>query len=165
MANKLYIIGSIDENLYAAFTEQLTELEKVTGLNSYSIEVELLSEGGSAEIAMAFAERIAKSPKDICITAYGPISSAAVMILASGDYRRMAKSAWVMMHEDSGRVKGEVSQMEAYAARLRQLEDQWAMLLEKFTNTKASVWTRLHKTTTYITATQAKQYNLIDKVF
>lgn len=129
-----------------------------------AVKIELSSEGGSAYAALAYSALIRNSPLNVEITAYGFVASAAVLILASGDIRFMTKEAWVMVHEDSGKLKGDVVALEREAAQLRRLELQWAELLQELTGTKASIWTALHKETTYLNAAQCVGLNLVDDI-
>lgn len=161
LKRKIYLIGEISDASYKRFSIQLAarEAESIK-----SIELELMSEGGDPIAALAFAGRIRTSKCEIKITAYGQVASAAVLILAAGDYRRMQASCWLMMHEDSAGIEGKVSDLELATAHLRRLEDQWAKLLEQYTGTPKSVWTNLHATETYLSAGQCKDLRIVDEV-
>lgn len=154
------IIGMIDENSFKEFSEQLYELEKT----NKPIHIELSSGGGVAYDALAFRGRIGSSPCVIKITAYGLVASAAVLILASGDVRYMAKEAWVMVHEDSDKIRGKVVDLERETKHLRRMEDQWNLLLERSTGTDWKVWERLHKDNTYLCAAECLKLGLVDKL-
>ena len=168
--SKLYIIGDIDWDSYKEFTQQLAVLE---GKNK-TIYVELASDGGLAYAALAFASRIRLSTSKIHIHASGNVASAAVLILAAGHYRTMAKEAWVMLHEDLGEyepMKGEVTSLEAQLKKqqveikqLRRLEDQWDVLLETYTGSSKETWHKFHQNTTYLTADDCQFHGLIDKI-
>ncbi len=158
---KIRIIGSIDEASFKAFCEEMDKLEKHSG----AIEIELSSGGGNAYDALAFAARIRNSPCHIRITAFGLVASAAVMILAAADHRMMTREGWVMVHEDSGRVKGQVTYLEREVEHMRRMEAQWCTLLAKRTaGTSADYWGSIHKETTYLCAGECKDLGLIDEV-
>lgn len=140
---KVYLTGDIDEESFKDFCEKLDELESQS---EDPVEVELNSIGGNALDAVAFLSRIRLSPCDINITVFGLAGSAAVLVLAAGDYRRMAKESWVMVHEDSSNLKNvTTSELEKQAKIARALEDQWCILLESLTGTKKETWETLHK--------------------
>lgn len=124
----------------------------------------LSSEGGDAYVALAFAARMRVSACPLHLTAYGEVSSAAVLVLAAATTRRLARESWVMVHEDSGEIEGTVVEMEREAKQHRRMEDQWAMLLEERTGTSASIWTDLHKATTYLTPAECLELGLIHEV-
>jgi len=158
---RVQIIGEINEEAYKEFSNKLYELEYD---GSGTIVIELLSNGGEAVTALAFASRIRVSPCKIVVIGYGEVCSAAVLILAYGDERLMTAESWVMVHEDSMKLNGEVRELQREAGHLRRMEDQWASLLEQRTGTKASTWTKLHGDTTYLSATECLNLGLIDGV-
>lgn len=155
------IIGSIDEEALSVFTEKMQEL---VSLSNKPIRITLSSGGGSSYDALAFASIIRLCPCDVIITAVGCVASAAVIVLAAGHYRKMSAESWVMVHEDSGKIKGDVATLERESEHLRHMENQWADLLESFTTTNAAHWRVLHKNTTYLTAKECLQLGLVDEV-
>lgn len=162
MANRIHVIGSIDDDSYKEFTEVLGALEN-SGQNK-KVVIELSSVGGDVYSALAFASRIRTSPLEIHVEAHGLVASAAVIILAVGDKRRMAEECLVMVHEDSGKVKGELKVMEREVAHLRRMENLWNSLLESYTGTKASVWANLHSKELYLTAKECLSLKLVDEI-
>lgn len=147
-------------NLFSKKMEKLEESEAESGI----ILIELSSPGGDAYAALAYAGRIRRSPLTIQINAYGCVASAAVLILAAGGTRTISREAWVMVHENSGPLEGNVVELEREAAQLRRLEVQWSDLLGKLTKTPAEVWTALHKETTYLNAEQCLALGLVDLI-
>lgn len=165
MVNKLYIIGDINDESYAKFTEELAELENTLRRNDM-IEVELMSDGGSAYTALAFYDRIMNSKHVINITATGFTASAAALILAAGNTRRMTKNAWLMTHEDTvSDVKGlSVTEGEREVKHLRELENQWNTLLSRRSNLEPNDWEVMNKKTTYLTAQQCLNIKFIEEI-
>lgn len=161
LKRKLYIVGEITDEAYKRFTRQLSARE---AQNLKDVELELVSEGGDPIAALAFAGRIKSSKCNINITAYGQVASAAVLILAAGDHRRMQANCWMMVHEDSAALEGEVAQLEKATKHLRRLEDQWSKLLQMYTGTPAEVWTELHKHTTYLSAGECRDLKIVDEI-
>lgn len=140
---KIYLSGDIDEESFQTFCERLDELEAESG---DSINMELNSIGGNALDAIAFLGRMRLSPCEIIVTVFGLAGSAAVLVLAAGDYRRMTKESWLMVHEDSHSIKDvPTSVLEKEAAAARMFETQWCLLLEDLTGTKKEIWADLHK--------------------
>ena len=66
-----------------------------------AITIRLHSEGGSVYEALAIVGRIEKCKCQIITEGYGAIMSAATLILASGDKRRISRLAWFMVHESN----------------------------------------------------------------
>lgn len=150
MSRKIYLIGDIDESAFQSFSEQLAVFEKNKS-NRDPIEIDLNSGGGSAMDALAFCSRIRNSKLQINVTVYGLVGSAAVLVFAACNNRRMTKESWMMVHEDSVNLKTiNTTQYEKQAKHMRRLESQWCRLLFDFTGTEIKVWERLHKEETYL---------------
>lgn len=161
LRRKIYIVDAISDESYLKFSKKLAVLES-QGLSQ--IEIELFSSGGDAYSALAFSSRIRQCKCAIKINAHGFVASAAVLVLASGHLRTMAKEAWVMVHEDSGKVSGSVTEMVKAAGHLDLLEDQWAQLLAERSLASAEEWRLLHNETRYLSAKQCLDLGLIDEV-
>lgn len=162
LPKRLFLIGAIDDSLYLKFSEELYELEK---LGVKEVEIELVSEGGDADIALAFFHRIKTTPVKIVMVARGSVQSAAVLILAAGHYRKMSEQAYVMVHEDTScKLSDYTSQVKVFSKHLDDMEDRWARLLESVTTTKQEMWREFHRETTYLTARDCLRYGLVDEV-
>lgn len=161
--NKIQLIGEINYEMFEKFCVELHEMECALKDNQW-VNVELCSDGGSAEVALAFRGRIRASGLDIRITGYGYVASAAVLVLAAGDHRCLASEAWVMLHEEQAEIEGSVSEIEALGKQLRRTEIQWAELLEQDSSTESAMWLKLHKDTTHLTAEQALFLGLIEEI-
>lgn len=156
-SRRIHVIGNIGEESYREFSEKLAEFEQQSNT---PIIVELNSGGGTAYDALAFSARMRNSPCDIIVHAYGLVASAAVLILAAGDKRLLARDAWVMVHEDSGKWKGSVTDIEREGKHYRNMENQWYRLLKDCTGTTAEVWQDLHKRSCYLTAQECLMLKL-----
>lgn len=162
MKNKIYLIGEINDESFLEFSERLTELEKNPNA---LIEIEMNSHGGHAMDALAFYGRIIRSKNTIYVTAFGQVSSAAVLVFAACDHRRMAREAWMMVHEDEDSVENvKTADFEKKSRNMRRLEDQWNYLLEHSTVTKKEVWAQLHKDETYLNPLECKKLGIVDEI-
>ena len=161
MKRELYIVGDISYENYATFAEELSLLEQD---NKKPIVVHLTSEGGDPYASLAYAERIRLSPCDIRVVGLGYVASAAVLILASGDWRVLSRESWVMLHEEFSKLSGSVSAKEVEIQQERALEGQCYRLLGEKTMEVAAHWQSLHKQTTYIGSNRALLLGLIDEI-
>lgn len=161
-SRKIHIISEISEETFLAFCKRLSYLERQS---SAPITIELSSPGGGAYDALAFSARIRSSPCQIIVRAYGLVASAAVLVLAAGNVRKLAAEAWVMVHEDSGTHSGTVTDLKRESGHIGRLEDQWSVLLEKVTKTSAATWRQLHHDSTYLTAAKCLELGLVDEIF
>lgn len=158
----IHIIGDIDTEQYRNFLEQLAE-ENLK--SNYYVDIILNSPGGEALSAIAIHDTIKIDKREFRVTVVGSCQSAAVLILAAGDHRRMTRNSWVMVHEDSGDYEGlSTSQVEKMAKEQRMFENQWNRIMAKDTGTLVSDWERLHKAETYLTPEECKALNLIQEI-
>ena len=161
---KIRVIGDITHDAYLRFTKRMDQLEQV----DEDINLVLCSDGGNPMVALAFYERIKMSICPVTVTATGLVASAAVIILAAGKYRRMTKSAWVMVHDgtpDEDVVKNKrVGQLEAIAKQERRMEEQWNRILAENTQTSIDKWDELHKNETYLSAEECLELGLIEEI-
>ena len=159
MDRKIYLIGTIDEAMVERFAG---ELDALNAESSKPIEVELSSEGGTHYASLAIVGRIRNSKAPVHVKAYGYIMSAAVLILACADKRFMCEHAWVMVHEDSGKVKGSTSDLAKQIEQMGREEEQWCRLMDRFSRPKIADWAFMSLNTTYLTAQDCLDYGLID---
>lgn len=158
---KLYIIGPITSEAYKTFSKQLDRLVEQSTL---PISIELHSEGGSTYDGLAFYGKISNCPAPIIIEAHGMVHSAAIAVLAAGHVRQCSAETSFMVHESEERVKGKTSSLQKAADRAMDEERAWDAMMQRATHTPAEMWRQLHKDETYLTASQALQYGLIDSI-
>lgn len=159
---KYTLSGDVNEESFKDFCEHISIFETES---DDPIELELNSQGGAAIDALAFYSRMRLSRCDINVTVLGMAGSAAVLILAGGDYRRMAKESWLYVHEDESTLKStNVSDFESHAKHMRRLETQWDILLEDLTGTPADKWAELHKADLFLTPKECVQLGIADEI-
>ncbi len=163
--NKIYLHGDVDCEMFTVLSQGLDEYVDTApkDFKGY-LDIELISDGGAAYDALAMYDRIVNCPLNIRITCHGLVASAAVLILAAGNYRIMTKNSWVMVHEDSWKLKGKTSDLERDVAHCRRLETQWCKLFEDSTRANFQVWSRLHRKETYLTPKECKALGLIEEI-
>lgn len=160
---KIYIIGEINEEAFKSFCEQMDEFEKESKL---PVLVVLNSLGGNALDAIAFSERIRLSRCVVNVTVCGLAASAAVLILASGQHRRITKNSWLMVHEDIGTYKNiKTTDLAREALQARDFETQWNKLLSDFTHVSAAHWQALHERgDLYLTPDECLKLGIVDEI-
>lgn len=170
MLADIRIVGAIDEESYVSFCTQLDAIENIRPISKRpkNITVEIVSAGGSANIAFAFVGRMRLSPLLIKTIGNGYVASAATLILAAGAFRVVTKETTLMVHEDHGGIEeATVSQIEQYASNMRFMEDKWNVLLASFCkgNATADTFTKLHKLgDSNLTPQEALDLGMIDDV-
>lgn len=155
--NNFIISGSINKALVERLARRLADLN-----NAKPLHIILNSQGGHAYCGRAIAGllRVAAANRQIIVSGYGDIHSAAVIVLAAGDVRQLSKFASVMCHEDSGAIEGNSSAIKAYSKQMEADEKAWCKALQDLTGTDEKIWLKIHSDETYLTPDEALKLNL-----
>lgn len=160
----IQIVGPIDEKMFCKVDSELALLE---GKSKRPVTFVINSFGGSVYDAIAIVARMRKSPCDIITEVYGQVMSAATIILAAGDKRRMDKLAFFMTHEGSYGAGGTHTQIKHYVQQAERENKMWCKTMAEFSGASAKFWeTRgLNGMDCYLSAEQCLKIKVIDEVF
>lgn len=131
-----------------------------------TITLKLHSPGGDTYEAIAVIGRLRKSKCNIVIEGYGHIMSAATLILASGNKRKLDKLAQFMWHSASYGVEGRHSEIKATVQQVEMEEKMWAKAMAELTNKPEKFWLEkgVHLDY-YLNAETLLKYGVIDEIF
>lgn len=153
------IIGDIDTEMVKLVSSAVPDG------NREDVWIRLHSTGGTAYDALAIYHLIKDMANHVTIEAFGTVQSAAVLVLAAGDFRYIAPETIVMVHEDSDSdAIGSLTNVRKVAKQMLKEEHQWAQVLSSCTQMSALRWYRMHKKTTYLNASQAIELGLADEI-
>lgn len=158
MARIIRLIGDVNEVMHTHLSECLEELEKQP---TQKVTIELNSDGGNILDAFAIAARIRSSSCIVDVHVYGRAYSAAVLILAAGDTRKMSKYSFLYFHEAIGRYKGSNSNFQVHAEQLNREEQTFNAAMEEYTGLGADLWDDLAVNETFIDSKTALKLNFI----
>lgn len=160
----IMIYEPVSQELAHFVDAAMTELE---AKGRSAITIRIMSDGGDVDAARAIVGRINASKRQVITEGYGSIMSAAVLILACGDKRRLSQFAVVMHHEASHyEIEGRQSQLEHYLNQAKFEEAQWAYWMAQFSNKPASFWATAGRTfDEYLTPQTCLEYGVVDEVF
>lgn len=163
MEHRITLIGDIDHEMLRRLTKRL---DFIRCKPRKPVQINLCSDGGDASIALAMHDLIKSFPYHITVTAMGLVASAAVLVLAAGDERKMTVNSWVMVHDDTpGNIEGKrVSEISKSLKNNVLFETQWNEILASDTGTSAKEWNKLHIDETYLTPIECKRLNLITEI-
>ena len=141
----------------------LTEMERGS---KKAITIKINSPGGSPTEALAIVGRLRNSKCQIVTEVYGEVMSAAVLILAAGDKRRMSKYAVFMHHESSYSISGEHSSVKDAVERAEREEELWSKYMQEFTEKDTYFWKySVIKKNMFLDAYECYAYGVIDEIF
>ena len=157
------ITGDIDAAVFNLVDAAMTEMEAES---KAAITLKIDSPGGEVYQAMAIVGRLRESKCQVITKGYGAVMSAATLILAAGDKRKISRLAWFMHHESSYGIEGKHSEVKAYVAQSEREEKQWAAMMAEFTNGSKDFWLQ-HGTgvDAYFSAEELKRHGVVDELF
>lgn len=163
-ARTIQLVGPICDETFVRIDTALALLEEKSGK---SITLKINSDGGSTYDALAIVSRMKASKCKITTEAYGACMSAATIILAAGDKRRISSVAMLMHHEAAYGLEGTHTQIMHNVAQAEREEHMWNALMEKYTGTDASTWAEKGKLGKdwYLNAEECLALGVVDEIF
>lgn len=157
------ITGDIETPWFDIVDAAMSEFERDS---KKGVLIKIFSEGGSVYEALAIVGRLTKSKCHITTEGYGCVMSAATIILACGDKRRMSEYGTFMHHEAAYQVDGRHSQVKNYVAHAEREELLWAKWMAEFSNRDADFWIEFGKhVDTFFFAPDCVDIGVVDEVF
>lgn len=143
----LYIAPEINNETYYEFHKEVLLVHR-DGIKK--VDIMIHSDGGLSFSGLAYHDTVKDMvSRGIQVTGhvYGCAMSAATLIFAACPNRKMAKSAWLMLHEDqhSDDDAKSTTELELYTVRARKLENQWLRLMAQNTGISFDQWHKLHQ--------------------
>lgn len=140
--------------------------DQVNAANPKKLTVTINSPGGHVVDAMAIHDLIVElKGKGVQVKTQGRglIASAATYILMAGD-SEMSANSWLMIHNVSGGVYGDVNEIEQYAAVLRKFNDSARDFYAEYTGLRKEDITKMMNAETWMTAEEAKSKGFINGI-
>jgi ATP-dependent Clp protease protease subunit len=165
LKDRIIFLGSeIDEQTANIIVAQLLFLDSQDSTKDISIYIN--SPGGSAYDALAIYDTMKYIKSDIQTIVVGMAASAAALLLSSGTKgKRFAlPNAKIMIHQPSGGTRGKITDMEIVLDESIKLKTKLEEIIAKNTGKKT---TKVHEDMErdyYMSATEAKEYGLVDNV-
>jgi ATP-dependent Clp protease protease subunit len=131
------IVGDLESPWFDIVDAAMSEFERVS---KKTVTIKIYSEGGYVSEATAIVGRLRKSKCHIVTEGYGIIASAATIILACGDRRKMSQYAQFMHHESSYGVEGRHSQNVAAIKQAEKEEKLWSKWMARFSKKTEKFW-------------------------
>ncbi|HRA42327.1 MAG TPA: ATP-dependent Clp protease proteolytic subunit [Gammaproteobacteria bacterium] len=146
---------------FKSFRDQVNK----TDSNTYNVYIN--SGGGLVTDAMAIHDLLKdlqSKGKKVNTIGRGIIASAATYILMAGDNATMSKNSWLMIHNVSGGVWGDVNTVESYATTLRKFNDSARDFYARTTGMRKEDITKMMNAETWMTADEAKEKGFIKQI-
>tara|TARA_Y100000815_G_scaffold6282_1_gene5882 strand:- start:90 stop:674 length:585 start_codon:yes stop_codon:yes gene_type:complete len=161
----IFVTGGIDDGMAALITAQLLFLESENPKKEIAMYIN--SPGGYVSSGLAIYDTmqfIRCSVSTVCI---GQAASMGSLLLAAGEAgsRFALPNARVMLHQPSGGYQGVATDIERHAEEIIDLKRRLNQIYVKHTGQDYDAIERKLDRDTFLTAEEAQEFGIIDKVF
>ncbi len=156
--------GPMDDSFctFDILDSALTEMESKS---SDPVTIKINSPGGSVYEGMAMVGRLKASPCQIITEGYGHVMSAATLILACGDVRKVSKYCMSMFHQSSYGLQGSHEEIKQEVEQMEREEKLWAKWIAELSSKTEKFWYGVvKKKNVYLTADQMSDYGVADEI-
>ena len=160
----VFLGGQIDEHNANIIIAQLLFLESEDPKKDVKLYIK--SPGGSVTATMAILDTLNYIAPDVSTICIGIAASGAAIILSAGsENKRLAlPNAEVMIHQPLGGTEGQASDIAITAKHILRVKDNLNKILAQNTGQPLKQIEQDSDRDYYMTADEAKKYNLIDKI-
>lgn len=160
----IFIRGEFTSEMADIIVPQLLFLESAD--SDKDIYMYINSPGGSIDAMYAIHDVMQYINCDVCTMAYGQAASAASFILMAGTKGKRAAlpNTEIMIHEMAAGIQGKAKDMRNRWKTLDRLDKKLNQDLAKYTGQPLKKIEKDVKLDHYMTAEEAKEYGIIDKV-
>ena len=161
----IFLNGEIDDNVANLVIAQLIYLE---GKNpDKNIFIYINSPGGSVSAGFAIYDTMQYIKCDVTTICVGLAASMAAFLLSSGTKgkRFVLPNSEIMIHQPLGGAQGQASDIEIQARHIARIKQKLNTILSENTGKSLKVIEKDTDRDNYMTAAEAKEYGLVDKIF
>jgi len=156
------LTGEVNSDMFSLVDAALSEME---AHSRKAITIRINSEGGGVYDALAIVGRIKSCKCKVVTEGFGCIMSAATLILACGEERRISSLAWFMSHESSYSVTGRHKEVMDFVKQSEREEQQWAARMAEHSNEDSKFWREVHANAdAYFDAEQLMSMGVVDEI-
>lgn len=165
LKDRIIMLGSaIDDNVANSIVAQLLFLEAEDSGKDISLYIN--SPGGSITAGMAIFDTMNFIKSDVSTICTGMAASMGAFLLSAGakGKRYALPNSEVMIHQPLGGTQGQASDIEIHAKRIIQMRENLNEILSERTGQPLDVIQADTDRDNFMSATDAVEYGLIDKV-
>ena len=161
----IFVTGGIDDSMAALITSQLLILESANPKKDIAMYIN--SPGGYVSSGLAIYDTMQYIRCPISTVCIGQAASMGSLLLAAGEkgMRIALPNARVMLHQPSGGYQGVATDIERHAEEIIELKRRLNNIYVRHTGQEYDVIERKLDRDTFLTAEEAKEFGIVDKVF
>ena len=160
----IFLGGVVDDDTANLIIAQMLFLEADDP--DKDIYLYINSPGGSVSAGMAIYDTMQYIRCEVSTICIGMAASMGAFLLAAGakGKRRSLPNSEIMIHQPSGGAQGQVTDIEIHAQRIADVKRRLNEILAKNTGRPVEEVARDCERDHFLTAEQAKEYGIVDKV-
>ena len=160
----IFLVGEINDTVANLVVAQLLFLESENP--DKEIHLYINSPGGSISAGMAIYDTMQFIKPDVSTLCIGMAASMGAFLLQAGtkDKRFALPNSTVMIHQPLGGFRGQASDIEIHAKYILSLRERLYTLMAQHTGRSIEEIARDSERDNFLTAPEALEYGLIDKV-
>lgn len=161
----IFLTGEINDEVANSIVAQLIYLE---GKNpDKEISLYINSPGGSVSAGLAIYDTMNFIKCDVSTICIGLAASMGAFLLSSGTKgkRYALANSEIMIHQPLGGAHGQASDIEIQANHIKRIKEKINKILSENTGKDLAQVEKDTDRDNYMTAEQAKEYGLVDKIF
>ena len=160
----IFLSGTIGDEMANSIVAQLIFLEGKDPEKDISLYIN--SPGGSVSAGMAIFDTMQYVKCDVSTICVGLAASMGAFLLSSGakGKRFALPNSEIMIHQPLGGFQGQATDIKIHADRIIKIKKDLNQILAKNTGQPLEIIERDTERDNFMTATQALEYGLVDKV-
>ena len=161
----IFVTGEVEDHMASVIVAQLLVLESENP--SKDISMYINSPGGVVTAGMAIHDTMQYIKPKVSTVCIGQACSMGSFLLAAGEpgMRVALPQARIMIHQPSGGARGMASDIEIQAREILRLKETMHELYSKYTGKSVKAVAEAMDRDTWMSANEAKDFGLVDKVF
>jgi len=162
--NIIFLGTPIDDQIANLIVAQLLFLEAEDPEKDINLYIN--SPGGSVTAGLAIYDTMQFIRPDVTTICVGMCASMGALLLTAGakGKRFALPNARILIHQPSGGMQGQATDVRIHAEELIRIRELTSEIISKHTGQKLETVERDVERDRYMSATQAKEYGLIDEV-
>ncbi len=160
----ILLAGAFDDTMANSIVAQLLFLASKD--HEKDIRLYINSPGGSVTAGLAIYDTMQYIKPDVSTISIGLSASMGALILAAGakGKRYALPNSEILLHQVAGGARGQASEIEITAKQILKIKERMNKILAKHTGQPISKISKDTDRDFYLTADEAKEYGVIDKV-
>ena len=161
----IFLLGEVEDHMANLVVAQLLFLESENPEKDISLYIN--SPGGVVTAGLAIYDTMQFIKPDVSTLCIGQAASAAALLLCAGanGKRYCLPNSRVMIHQPLGGYRGQATDIEIHARETLAVRERLNSIMGKHTNKSPDQIMRDTERDNFMSAQQALDYGLIDKVF